>query len=303
MAFKRMEAARPPRQWALYGHPGSGKSTFAAQLAAPLLVIDADHRFAEVRRLAVGEVFQLSEDPADNVDPERIALLLHANMAGSGIRTVVVDSLTAIVTPLVTAAVLTNDAGANKNKVAAFKGKALAVRLLQDVITGYGCDVCWIYHQRAGLDGQAKAHETASITAVELARLRRSLNLTLRVVEQSGKRGMVVEWARAGRSGMTLWDDSGRWAGMPEKIEAAVYEGLTQADIEHLSTTAPTSFASAADAIAWGFEQGAFNDAVHAKNAYDELKRTANPRGAAEMWQLWLEEVRARLQEKNGQVA
>ena len=73
MAFKRMEAARPPRQWALYGYPGSGKSTFAAQLAAPLLVIDADHRFAEVARLAVGDVFQLSDNPHDNVDPEHIA--------------------------------------------------------------------------------------------------------------------------------------------------------------------------------------------------------------------------------------
>ena len=47
-----------------------------------------------------------------------------------------VDSLTAIITPLITAAILNNDAGRNKNKVASFKPKALAMRLLQDAITG-----------------------------------------------------------------------------------------------------------------------------------------------------------------------
>lgn len=298
MPFKRMEAARPPRQWALYGYPGSGKSTFVTQLAAPMLVIDADHRFAEVTRLAVGEVFQLSDNPADNVDPERIADLLRANMAGSGIKTIVVDSLTAIITPLVTAAVMANDAGAVKNKIASFKAKALALRLLQDTITGTGCDVCWVYHQRSGLDSQAKAHETASISDVELARLRRSLNVTLRVVEQSGKRGVMVEWARAGRSGLTLWDESGRWAGMPERIEATIYEGLSQGEMQQLCTATPSSFASAADAIAWGFEQGPFNDAQHAKNAYDELKRLKGPQTAAEMWSEWVAEVNVRIQEK-----
>ena len=51
MAFKKMEEGFPPRQWALVGQPGSGKSTLAAQMRAPLLVIDADHRFAEVKKL------------------------------------------------------------------------------------------------------------------------------------------------------------------------------------------------------------------------------------------------------------
>ena len=48
MAFQKMnKTAFPPRQWALVGYPGSGKSTFAAQMRGPLLVVDADHRFAD----------------------------------------------------------------------------------------------------------------------------------------------------------------------------------------------------------------------------------------------------------------
>ena len=42
MGFKKIDTtARPPRHWALVGHPGSGKSTFAAVMDAPLLVVDA----------------------------------------------------------------------------------------------------------------------------------------------------------------------------------------------------------------------------------------------------------------------
>ena len=84
MAFKKLDKAQyPPRQWALVGYPGAGKSTFAAQRAGPVLVVDADHRFAEVARLVKDEVFQLSDEPADNVDAERIAALLRDGMAGS----------------------------------------------------------------------------------------------------------------------------------------------------------------------------------------------------------------------------
>jgi hypothetical protein len=293
MAFKKLDAtAFPPRQWALVGHPGSGKSTFAAQLRGPLLVVDADHRFTEVAGRAVGEVYQLSDNPADNMNAERIAALLREHMADSGIRTVVVDSLTSILSPLVVEAILDNEAGRNKNRVSAFKDKALAMRLLQDTITGWGCDVLWIYHLRTGLD-----------SAVELARLRRSLNLQLRMVDSTGsagggRRGIHVEWARRGRSGFTLWDESDHWQGMPEKIEQAVYGGLTPAQMSALEKQKPTSFSGPQEAIAWGYEQGCFNDAVHAQNTYDELKRAREPKSAQAMWSLWLAEVERRCQEQ-----
>jgi hypothetical protein len=304
MPFKKLDAqTRPPRQWAIVGYPGSGKSTFAAQMAGPILVIDSDHRFAEVASLAAGPVYELSENPADHVDARRIAELLRANMAGAGIKTVVIDSLTAIIAPLTTAAVMANDAGENKNRISAFKDKALSVRLLQDTITGWGVDTLWIYHHRDARDAQAREVKATTISAVELARLRRSLNLQLSIVQDGGRRGIKVDWARRGRSGLTLWDESGIWRGMPERIEEACYTGLTQADQDQIERSTPTDFTGPDQAIAWGFDQGCFKDAVHAKNAYEEVKRTARPKSAAEMWELWIAEVNRRAAERSPALA
>ena len=134
-----------------------GKSTFAARLTRASLVIDADHRFDEVAKLAGGDVFQLSDRPADNVDAERIAAILARDMPGADVGTVIVDSLTGILAPLVTRAILDNDAGKNKNKMAGFKTKALALRLLQDSVTGWGSDVLWIWHLQEGRNGKRKS--------------------------------------------------------------------------------------------------------------------------------------------------
>jgi hypothetical protein len=299
MAFPKMnKRAFPPRQWALVGYPGSGKSTFAAQMRGPLLVVDADHRFSEVALHAAGDVYQLSENPADNINAERIAARLREDMADSDVRTVVVDSLTSILSPLVVEAILDNEAGRNKNRVTAFKDKALAMRLLQDTITGWGCDVLWIYHFRTGMDSQAVQRETTSISAVELARLRRSLNMQLCVVQEGEKRGIRVDWARRGRSGIVLWDETGNWQGMPEKIEESVYGGLSAEEMQQLGKQKPAEFSGPQEAIAWGYEQGCFNDAVHAQNAYEELKREKRPSGAAEMWKLWIADVERRCQEQ-----
>jgi len=292
MAFKKLEVnAYPPRQWAIVGDPGSGKSTLAAQMAGPLLVIDADHRFQEMAHIANGDVYTVD---GEGNDAESIAQELRANMSGSGVRTIVVDSLTAIITPLVTQAIMENDAGTNRNKVTAFKPKAMAMRLLQDSITGWGVDTLWIYHTRQGLDSQARQVTSTSISAVELARLRRSLNMVLRAVAEGGKRGIVVDWARRGRSGVTLWDESGHWRDMPARIEAAVYGGLTQQEQDAIEKATPSAFSGPNAAIAWGFEQGCFNDAVHAANAYEEAKRIHQPKSASEMWTLWLADVRHR---------
>jgi len=300
--FKKMDKTAtvlPPRQWALVGYPGSGKSTFATQMVGPLLVVDSDHRFQEVAPMAVSDVYEVSENPEDHADPEAVASLLKSNIKGSGVKTIVIDSLTSILTPRVIAAIMDNDAGRNKNRVSAFKDKALAMRLLQDSITGTGCNTLWIYHLRTGMDGNAKERETTTISPVELARLRRSLNMQLKGVQQGEKRGILVEWARRGRSGMTLWDDSGKWLGAPEKIEQAVYGGLTVEDMERIEGEDPTSFASVAIAIAWGDEKGCFNDAVHTQNSYEELKRLKQPKTAQEMWSLWIAEVNKRVEERN----
>lgn len=293
--FAKLEAAPyPRRRWGLAGFPGSGKSTFAARMRGPLLAIDADHRFDEVARLAGAAVYRLSETPADNVDPERIAAALRANMPGADVKTIVIDSLTAILAPLVTQAILDNDAGRGKNKMASFKGKALAARLLADVVTGWGTDTLWVWHLQEGRDAQAHEQTTATISKTELARLTRSLNVMLRMVQEDGRRGVTVDWARRGRSGLTVWDDSGDWLGAPEAVERAVYDGLTEADRKRLEASTPASFAGPEQAISWGYEQGVFGDAAHAVNAYNALKREHKPSSAAEMWALWLADVYAR---------
>jgi hypothetical protein len=303
MPFTKMTVGLPPRQWAVFGAAGTGKSTLAMQLTPPLLVVDSDHRAREVVGLALGDVYELSERPADNVQPVRIASLLRQNMEQAQIRTVIVDSLSAIIVPLVTQAILDNDAGENKNRVAAFKAKALGLRLLQDTITGYGCDVCWIYHSGTGLDGQAKQRETTSITAVELARLRRSLNMSIRIIDDGGRRGAQVEWARRGRQFPevpVLWDSSGRWLDMPARLEASVYGGLSAVDMDAIATAIPTSFNGPEDAIAWAWDyagERAFKDAVHTKLAYEKLKEEAKPTSAGEMWAAWTCDIQRRIEE------
>jgi hypothetical protein len=296
MPFKKMLSAQhPPRLWSLVGWPGSGKSTFATQMRSPILAVDSDHRFAEVLHLVSGNVYELSGTPTDNVDADAIARLLAENMPGSDVRTVVIDSLTSIITPLVIQAMADKAAGRVKNLAAAFRKKALAMRQLQDAVTRWGCDVLWVYHLLDARDEKAQAVTRATISQTERARLVRSLNLQLEIVQDGDRRGIKVAWARCGRSGGILWDDTRRWAGMPEAIEKAVYGGLSQAEQERIKQMVPAVFPNPETAIAWGFEQGAFQALQHARNAYERLKREKQPQTAREMATLWVADIQARL--------
>jgi hypothetical protein len=310
--FKKFEVSKYPRRlWAVVGHPGAGKSTFGAQMRTPILPIDADGRFSEVVNLVKGDVYQLSDNPADSVDPATIYRLLEQSMPGSGVKTIEVDSLTAILTPKVVQAVMESAARRERNRAKKAEGKkdlenlttpfidkALAMRLLQDGVSRWQVDVLWIYHLMDGLDQNANEVTRPILSKTERARLYRSLNLELHVVIEGQRRGIKVVWARRGRSGMTLWDDTGTWAGMPEKIEAAVYDGLSEADQERNEGQTPASFASPEQAIAWGFEQGAFGTSIeHARNAYDKLKRELQPKKATDMWRVWIGDVKRRLAE------
>lgn len=294
MAFSKMTKPKyPPRQWAIYGDAGAGKSHFASQMKGPALVIDADGRFTEQLDNAAGEILQLSDTHIDNTDPDRIAQLLRANLPGSGVRTIVVDSLTAILRPVINAALSDIDHKRVKNKIAAFRNKAMTMSLLQDSITGSGCDVLWIWHTHRSMMGYGEdvnTVERASIPQTELVRLRRSLNviLKLEVNQNTGQRSVLVEWARNGKSGMKLADDAGGWRGMPELIESAIYaDGVRNGD------EMPTKFSSVDDAIAWGFEQGCFRDAIHAQRSYEKCKREKQPQSAAQMWSAWIAKVLA----------
>jgi hypothetical protein len=298
MAFKKMvRATYPPRLWSLVGYPGSGKSTFAARLKGPIVVVDADHRFQEVMHLAGNNVFELSDTRSDNVDPNAIASLLGKNMPGSGTKTIVVDSLTAIITPIVVQAMIDHEAGKEKNLSAAFRTKALAMRQLQDAVTRWGCDVLWIYHLQDARDARAQAVTKATVSETELARLTRSINVQLEIVDdrRGGKRGIKVVWARRGRSGMTVWDESGCWENMPEKIEEALYSGLSTDDQDRIEKTTPTSFPNPERAFSWAIEQGAFRAEAHARNAYEKIKRERKPQSAKEMATFWIEMVQERV--------
>jgi len=296
--FKKLEKQKyPPRLWALVGFPGSGKTTFAAQMRGPLLPIDADQRFDEVLHLVAGDALQLSNVAADHTDPERIAALLAEGIPDAKVGTIVVDSLTTIIAPLVTRVLLDNEAGLNKNRAAAFRNKALTMRLLQDSITKWGCDVLWIYHLQHGLDAKAQAQVTATVSKTELARLTRSLNVKLEVVEDGQRRGIKVVWARRGRAYPDvpiLWDSSGQWAGMPERLEAAMYDGLSRAEQDAIAQSTPATFPDDETAINWGYEQGCFKDLLHARNAYEKLQRESEATGN-ELAALWVADVQERL--------
>ena len=301
MAFQKItRTTYPSRLWALTGYPGSGKSCFATQMRGPLLVVDADHRFTEVVGLAgTRDVYELSGVATDNTNPDRVAAILAENMPDSDVATIVVDSLTAIITPLVVQAMVDKDAGREKNLAAAFRTKALAMRQLQDAVTRWGTDVLWVYHLMDARNGQGQALVRATVSQTELARLTRSINMQLEIVQNGDRRGVKVVWARRGRSGMTLRDETGTWAGMPERIEAAVYDGLTEADQERIEEV-PEVFPNPETAIGWGVEQGAFKAIQHARNAYEKLKREAHPQTAKEMARLWVADVQARLMAGNG---
>ena len=295
MSFQKIDPNSAPRRlWALVGHPASGKSTFAMQMRGPILVVDSDHRIAEVASLAASTVYTLSDRPTDNVLAEQIAACLRANMAASDVRTIVVDSLTAILAPLVTKAILDNRADRAKNKAASFMDKALAARLLADAISMWGTDVLYVYHLQTGRDANAQEVTTATVSRTELARLQRNLNMTIRLEVEGKRRYAVVEWARRGRSGSRLEDTTGCWAGMPERIEAECYAGLSKADQDRIEQTIPTGFSSAAEAIAWAVDYGAFEVLQHSRNAYDKVKAEQQPATATAMWEIWIHETLSR---------
>lgn len=303
MPFQDFEIPEfPPRHWGLMSYPGDGKSTFSTQMRGPLLPIDADHRYAEVAALA-GKVLKLSNVPADHNDTDRIAALLNREMPGSQVGTIVIDSATAIIAPLVTQAMQDKERGRLKNLYAGFRDKAQAMRQLQDAVTKWGTDTLWIYHLNDARDGNGAEVTRATLSATEVLRLTRSLNMQLQIVREDARRGVKVVWARSGRSGNqvgVLWDESGKWIGMPEKIEQAVYGGLTKEDMDKIETSAPEFFPTPEAAMDWAIEQGAFDSIQHARNAYDKIKREANPQNARHMAALWTADVERRKNEKVG---
>ena len=244
---------RPRRAWALIGEAGTGKSTFTTQLKSPLLIIDADGRYGEVQRHHNGAVYALSDRPADYHDSLRIAEILDENMPNAEVGTIVLDSMTAILTPIVTRIMEEIARGRHKNKAAAWKPKATAVRLIQDALNKWGTDFVIIYHEQERIDARGRQEVTKTVSPLEEARLLRVLSARIRLGQDNKGRYAEIVWSRTGRTGR-VYDEQGMWKDVPEKLDALISGNLT----EEANGDAPIAFANPQAAWDWGLAQGCF---------------------------------------------
>lgn len=227
----------PPRQWGLVGFHNSGKSTFLAQLHQPLLVIDADGRFHEVAKLCKNPM-QLSGNPNENRDGYAIAKALqHEDLTKVG--TVVLDSITPILRFTVAMAMEGNSRGENKNKVAAFQEKANQLRLIQDSMIRPGVDSVVVWHYEHGRNEKGEEKTNQTVSRAEGERLLRSMNaiIALSKDEKTGMRQAEVIWSRVGKKGIVIPDTEGYWQGVPERIEAALYDQVGGDNVHPLQAT------------------------------------------------------------------
>lgn len=319
MPFQKLSVPQfPLRQWAIIGEPDSGKSAFATQMRAPMLAIDPDHRFGsalkllESKGLAAPDVFMLSEHPRDHLDALAITELLKKNMPGAGVKTILVDSLTNYLAPQIAEAQLAHERAvelakadpsyrdARRNLAAAFKAKAVSMRLLTTTINAYGTDVLYVWHKGEARNQAGEAVERETVSKLERARLKAQLSAQLEIVidEKTKKRGVKVEWCRDGRMGMTLWDESGYWKEMPARLDAEMYAGLTPDERKKIAEQPPKFFAKPEDAWAYAVRKGAYADVLPAQSAYARVRDEEHPETAIEMATLWVTHVEERLAEQ-----
>lgn len=296
--LKQKRSQYPRRLWAVYGAANSGKSTFCATMRAPIVWVDADGRADEIVDLVEGDLFGISDDPYDSTIPERIDGLLTANMPTSHAGTIVVDSVTAILEPIVTRIQVDVEAGRIKNKAGAWRPKAAAMKMLHN-LGRFGTDVILTYHEYQALDAKGQWQQTRTVSQLEEARMVKSLNMLLKISHENGRYQVQVVWARNGRGAFTLADEAGHWRGMPERIEAAVYDNLSDEEQVVFGDQPPAVFPTPAIAIAWSMHQVPcpFRDEAHAQNAYDKLKAERAPGTARAMRDLWVTDVQERVAE------
>ena len=296
--LKHKRSQYPRRLWAVYGEANTGKSTFCATLRAPVVWVDADQRAAEIVNLVEGDLLGISDDPYDNTIPERIDGLLTANMPASQVGTIVVDSVSAILEPIVTRIQADVEAGRIKNKAGAWRPKAAAMKMLHN-LGRFGTDVVMTYHEYKALDARGQWQQTRTVSQLEEARMVKSLNMLLKISHSNDLYQVQVVWARNGRGGFTLVDEAGHWRDMPERIEAAVYDDLSHEEQVVFADRPPTVFPTPAIAIAWSMHQVPcpFRDEAHAQNAYDKLKAERAPGTARAMRDLWVADVQERVAE------
>ena len=313
MAFKRVDKdILPPRRWALKGRYGDGKSTFILAMQQPALIVDADGRRHELKG---GELYELSEEPADNRSVERIQDILDRNMPGSGIKTIAIDSITSLIGSSIARAMLDNAADRNRNKNQAWVDKAEKMRLLQDF--GHGArDACPV-----GLAPRGRAAQRPDPYPRNASgnRARAPVPVAQRLAPHRAGKGPAGHPGGVVARGAIRHGDLGR-AGPLEGRAGADRSGTLrpgrrrQADTsqggrggarkcrcggrcggEAIGAPQPDNvltFYSPTEAIAWAVEQGAFADSFAAEIAYEQLRGEMKPRNAKEMYIAWIGLVR-----------
>ena len=300
MAFAKFQEDHR-RMWALIGPANSGKSTFVAAMKDPVVVIDPDGRFndvAEMMTAAGQEAYSLSDKPADHHDPLAIQKALEKNMPKADVGTIALDSMTSLLHPLVTRIMMEIEKGMHKNKAAAWRPKAELVRLITHSMAKWGTDVVYIYHEEDHRDNRGQAETRRTVSELEESRM--LMNLTARVRLDQDKDGRYAEviWSRTGRTGQVR-DTEGMWNGVPEEIDALVWENLTETEQAIADGDAPPeTFSDPQAAITWGFAQGPFKDMQHAKNAYNKVKEEQKPKNALDMRDAWVADVERRVKEE-----
>jgi len=278
----------PVRRWSLEGFPETGKSTFATRMRGPLVVVDSDGRFEEVVHL-VDKAFSASDDALGNVQILGIERGLATTVPKVKPATIVVDSVTEILNPVI-AKMMMGDFEGNGQVI-----KAMLMRRLASAVCQFGTDVLFVYHLYEGRDNKGKETVSATLSEVEQDRLVRSLNVKLETVYDDGanRYGVKVLWARNRRcfpDVPLLWDDTRTWDGMPEVIEKAIYGGNGK--------PSTLSFKSVDEAIAWSVNTShAYLDIETAHKFYDQVKLMAKPTSSGAMWEAWIAHCQAKAAE------
>lgn len=281
----------------LYGPSGSGKTLLASKMPGSKLVFDADGRFMD-QASEDDEIYFAYETAAENMKITNITAALSQTVAGSDIANIIIDTMTTPFQDLIDSVEKMTGRPAKTHKASVMKG-------LRRELFGYNKNVLVIFHTHVHGDGMSSnTTEGKTLSDIELGRFDMFTNMTLKVMidQNTGQRGVLVERNRFGHSGITVWDDTGRWDGFWEKLQAEVYKGLTRADMDKIASSTPTTFADKAAAWAWGMEQGCFNDVLHAKNAMAEMESTTEI-APDELWGAWVVEVQRRVAEKKALLA
>ena len=331
MAFKTFIApSRPVRRFAIKSRPGMGKSTLLTQAVGPILWLDTDGRVSDVAHHAEpGKIIQPEIDPADYTDVRKIDLQLAKNMRGSGVKSIVVDSVTPIIQRIIRRVSLTEAAGEGpQNKGAAHREKADTMALLGECVSAYGTDTYWVWHTGTSQLGR-EVKETETVTQIEQDRLRRHLNAELVIVADKDDiniRGVLIEYSRnnPAAEGQIIWDTPENlkagtfWKGMFERIDEALKPGkpapaphtapippapaspapaagapAAETGTQPPAGTAPKAFANAEAAIAWGAQELQLNP-EEAAVVYEEVKKKSGAKKPSAMWTAWIAEVESR---------